>query len=131
PSHLQGEVFDPATRTFQLTGPTHTYRHGFATIPLPKGNALIVGGHSNPDNPQESAIREIELFDPEKQAFEVLGKTHYLYPRRPSLTLLPNGRVLVLGKEAGEILDPATGQTVPLKQQRPSTTWYSPGVLLP
>jgi hypothetical protein len=118
---LAAEIFDPATNTFTLTGRTQVPHAYHATVALPDGRVLLVGGYrTNPVGPGNITTKEIEAFDPATGAFSTVGQ---LSEGRlgPTANLLPDGKVLIAGGEdispdqqaipstTVEVFDPATG----------------------
>jgi galactose oxidase-like protein len=100
------QLYEPATRTFNVTGGTAT-ANGLATL-LGNGKVLITGTTA-------------QLYDPATDTFTptggYVGDFYYgtlYYP--DTATLLPDGRVLIVGNAAGdgyfereELYDPITG----------------------
>jgi hypothetical protein len=83
-----------------------TPRYHHAAVRLLNGQVLITGG--NVSNPQASA----DLYDPSTGLFTAIGPTTMAGVGIP--TLLPDGRVLIIGKEPSvgmraELYDPSTG----------------------
>jgi len=95
------DLYDPKTATFTpLTSTLAQDRFGHDAVRLRDGRVLIAGGKSwqvgHPDQPLASA----EIFDPSTRIFHRVGDMSV--PRdRPTLTLLPNGKVLVAGGQNG------------------------------
>ena len=107
------DVYDPRTARFTpLTSHLGQDRFGHNAVLLADGRVLIAGGKSwqvgHPDKPLVSA----EIFDPSTETFHRVGDLSV--PRdRPTLTLLPDGKVLVAGGQNGpegpltcEVFDP-------------------------
>jgi hypothetical protein len=116
------ELWDPATGTFTPTGPLEAPRSGHTATLLPDGRVLVVGGMVI-DAAAESPGRFLataELWDPATGTFTPTGPLEA--PRSGhTATLLPDGRVLVVGgygadRDAlvtAELWDPATGTFAP------------------
>ncbi|MEP7271627.1 MAG: kelch repeat-containing protein [Acidobacteriota bacterium] len=110
------EVYNPATGQWSATGNMGTPRINHVTVRLPNGRVLVVGGDSG--SPSRSRSRSAEIYDPATGAWNSTGD---LITGRElaTATLLPNGRVLVVGGSgpgnnldalaSAEIYDPATG----------------------
>lgn len=115
------ELFDPATSTFKMAGSMSTTRSGGPTAtPLADGNVLVFGGiwslqnvHEQPADPAYAQIYDVatDTFQPYDAALESLG--------RASATLLPDGRVLLIGSDASSgiarsasLLEPAKATLV-------------------
>ncbi|MEP6653464.1 MAG: kelch repeat-containing protein [Myxococcales bacterium] len=98
------EVYDPETGTFSATGPLATGRARHAAVTLSDGKILIIGG-SNSRDPSNQAteptpLASAELYDPAVGSFTTAPSMKV--PRRsPTATLLPDGKVLVVGGNAG------------------------------
>jgi hypothetical protein len=103
------ELFDPKTRTFELTGEMKVPRAGHAATLLNDGKVLLVGGFN-----KNGMIPSAELYDPSTGTFSSTGN---MAAERGDFTatLLPTGEVLVAGggnanaTETAEIFHPATG----------------------
>ncbi len=107
------EVYDPASGIWSQTGALNTARTGHTATLLPNGKVLVAGGsgpHQGVFNPLSSA----ELYDPVTGTWSATG---LLNTRRynHTATLLPNGKVLVVGGNgdfvlnSAELYDPASG----------------------
>jgi len=95
----QAEIFDPDTRLFR-TLPSSSYldRRYHTATRLPDGRVLIVGGQTNGN--ADSAVDTTVMFTPEDESFVPAGALKS--PRAGhTATLLPNGRVLVVGGRSG------------------------------
>ena len=110
------ELFDPATATWTSTGALTVTRDGHTATLLPNGKVLVVGGQAASDLPGEPSA-DTELYDPVSGKWMATGSLRM--PRRwHTATLLPNGKVLVVGGYNGvngflssaELYDPATGK---------------------
>jgi hypothetical protein len=82
------EIFDPATGSFTLAGDMHNgrYKHTGASLLLPNGNVLLLGGAPRAEiyDPQSGMFREID---------GTLGKS-WLFA---TTTVLANGDILLAG----------------------------------
>ena len=107
------ELYDPATGTFTVTGSLDNRYEHTATL-LPDGKVLVVGGNMSSALSTVSAITSAKLYD---SATETVTTTGSLGIGRNghTATLLPNGKVLVVGgfntpqPAAAELYDPANG----------------------
>ncbi|MEI6078280.1 MAG: kelch repeat-containing protein [Verrucomicrobiota bacterium] len=120
------ELYDPTTGTWMPTGSLNAPRYLHTATLLPNGKVLVVGGlndYFNGPNGQGLPLSSAELYDP------ITEKWTYTYPMMTNrfghtATLLPNGKVLVTGGDAGivslassEIYDPT------------AETWTATGAL--
>jgi len=122
------ELYDPVTKTFELSGnPAVHHSQGATATLLPDGKVLLVGG--------TSAAWVAEIYDPESGQFTLtdsLRAPHSFH----TATLLEDGTVLIAGGSdpgdigpithtVAEIYDPATGSftlTDSLAEDRDSHT---------
>lgn len=98
-----------------LSGAMTIPRSHHSAIRLLDGRVLIVGGHTTtayrllePRLAPEALVRQAEVFDPVTRTFTPTGSLQHLSTERTTLTLLPDGKVLVFADDV-EIYDPATG----------------------
>ena len=97
PAEKSAELYDPASGRFTAIDDMAMAREGHQATLLPNGEVLIVGGSGL--NPQHRYLASVELYNPEKKHFTVLGEM--LLPRfGPTLTVLGDGEVLVTGRFA-------------------------------
>ena len=105
------------TGTFASTGKMTVARAFHTATLLQDGRVLIAGGRVNAPNDYRGTVTaSAELYDPATGTFATTGSM--TVPRVwHSATLLPNGKVLIVGRdwEAGddrtaELYDPATGR---------------------
>ncbi|WP_177142528.1 kelch repeat-containing protein [Variovorax sp. YR216] len=126
------EVFDSGSNQWTATGSMNA-RRGFHTLTLlPDGKVLAVGGLDS--EPIASRfLSSAELFDPTTGQWTPTGSMSVARGNHTA-TLLPNGRVLVVGGVSGaagrvaELYDPATGQWTPAGSL---SNAHQGGVLLP
>jgi hypothetical protein len=133
----RAEIFDPATDTVTLLGPTvDPHPQAWAAL-LPDGRALIGGGESG-------SRQRAEFYDPATQTFRNTASTTHGWGAFNRAVPLADGRVLIVGGRnmadggidtAAEVFDPMTEQfsrTGPMAlNQRPWTaTLLSDGRVL-
>ena len=132
------ELFDPATKTFTLTGAMKTARSGHTATTLKDGRVLVVGGRGQYPN---DGLASAEIYDPKTGLFTETGSMKV--PRQNHVAaLLPDGRVLIVGGEAGvvatnliEVYDPESGKfssagTMPAALSGVSATTLADGRVL-
>jgi len=88
------EMYDPATGTFTGTGSLTTARFAHTATPLPSGEVLIAGGLAGPAI--SALLASAELYDPAAGTFTTTGSLATARGRHTE-TLLPNGKVLIVG----------------------------------
>jgi Kelch motif protein/galactose oxidase-like protein len=105
------ELYDPATDTWTVTGSLRVARAGSPATLLPNGKVLVAGGTQSGGSLQSSA--STELYDPATGRWTLTGSMkHARIGLSSTATLLPNGKVLVVGGDAtgsSELYDPASG----------------------
>ena len=124
------ELYDPATGTWTATGPLGTRRAGHSATLLRNGKVLVAGG-SYLFSGQVAYVSSAEVYDPVTGNWtttDAMATARSLH----TMTLLPNGKVLVTGGSGSgvtlataELFDPATGdwtETGPLNTARSSFT---------
>lgn len=114
-SFRSAELYDPASGKWTPTGNLNSERFFHAATLLPNGKVLVAGGWT-PGDDYAYGMDSAELYDPATGQWSTTGSPiapRVIYP----LTLLPNGKVLVVGGYApgydtlssAELYDPATG----------------------
>ena len=92
-------LIDPAaSQPIQAVAPMSTARHGHTATLLPGGRVLVAGGHGA--YPGTDALGSAEIYDPATNTWtpaETLGAARAFH----SATVLPGGRVLLLGGVSG------------------------------
>jgi hypothetical protein len=97
------ELFDPTTGAFSPTGSMTAARAGHTATLLPDGRVLVAGGFTNrPPNAMGSmSLASTELYDPQTRTFSATGFS-LAEPRIGHVAImLPGGRVLIVGGDAG------------------------------
>lgn len=110
------ELFDPATNSWTVAAPLPSARANHSAILLSDGRVLVVGGidHRLTQPSGFEAITGVEtavLYNPATNAWSPAASMSFTRTL-PTLTLLPDGRVLVVGDggihaRTAEIFDPA------------------------
>ena len=110
PRPLAAEVFDPASGLWGRAGNLAIDRFDHAATVLPSGRVIVVGGFSYNNTSGDSYLNTAEIFDP---ALGTWTRTANMrVPRQgPTATLLPTGKVLVLGGAYYSLLNSAEQYT--------------------
>jgi hypothetical protein len=94
--YRSAELYDPATGKFTSTGEMSVARHKHASLLLPSGKVLVVGGSDNRD--WRGEYSSAEIFDPAKGEFKPTGSMSESRFKLPeAVVLMDNGQVLVAG----------------------------------
>ncbi len=101
------ELYDPATGTWSSTGNLNTARIAHTATLLPGGKVLVAGGSGDNNSRTNNSLNTAELYDPATGTWSIAAN---LVTARGShtATLLPSGKVLVVGGNSAELYDPAT-----------------------
>jgi hypothetical protein len=93
------ELYDPAARSWSSVAAMKTARYGHAAVLLPTGKVLVAGGLAPAADPAADAggyTSTAEIYDPVAGTWTQVASMGT--PRfRPTMTALPDGRVLVAG----------------------------------
>lgn len=137
PVLASAELYDPASGTFAATGSLSEARTRHTATLLPDGKVLVVGGSRPTGNGSTEPLASAELFDPSTGTFTA---TASLATARSdhSATLLPDGRVLIVGGETGdggildaaELYDPAIGSFIVTGRLNGARTYHTATLLL-
>jgi N-acetylneuraminic acid mutarotase len=101
------ELYDQVTDTWTVTGSLRAARTFHTATLLPNGKVLVAGGGQSGGSGWPSA--STELYDPATGKWTLTGPMKHARSW-PTATLLPNGKVLVVGGGTGsELYDPASG----------------------
>jgi len=89
------EIYDPASGTWTATGPLNHARTGHTATLLANGKVLVAGGVIG-NYPNVTNLSSAELYDPVAGTWALTGGLHTARDD-DTATLLPNGKVLVVG----------------------------------
>jgi N-acetylneuraminic acid mutarotase len=107
-----GDLYDPATGMWSPTGRLGTPRYGATATLLASGKVLVAGGQGAPVNdqmPETGVLASAELYDPAAGTWSPTGSLLTVRAGHTA-TLLPNGKVLVIGGgTSAELYDPDAG----------------------
>jgi hypothetical protein len=129
------EIYDPATGATEGLAAEEAVAHGEqATVALPDGRVLIIGGWSLPTG----ALATGEVFDPASRAFTALSSEMGVKRDGPAAVLLGSGKVFITGgggagpyTKTAEIFDPATETFTAVKGTALQGRYEPTAVLLP
>ncbi len=133
------ELYDPASGTWTATGDMRLPRAGQTAILLPNGKVFVDTGGTGGASAFQTALAQ--LYDPASGTWTTTGPGGGFADR--SLTLLPNGKVLLTGGESAlfdataraDLYDPASETYTPTgslaaKRSSPSATLLLNGKVL-
>jgi hypothetical protein len=124
------ELFDPATnQSVLLKGKMTAIHKGHSAIQLADGNVLLVGGETGGGHKVENA----EVFNAHTLSFSAVAKPLLIERAHPTLRLLPDGKVQVIGGDYDgtmEVYDPANGRFGAVAHLVPTADLFSPSDLL-
>jgi hypothetical protein len=108
------ELYDPATKTFSVTGSLGTPRYYHYATLLADGKVLIAGGAD--DNGNQNALTSAELYEPTSGTFSTTGSMITGRYSQGTAALLLTGKVLFPGGcgnsgplTSAELYNPTTG----------------------
>jgi hypothetical protein len=104
-------LYDSASNSTSVTGSLGRARYFHSATLLTDGRVLVAGGESI-INGSWSALTSAELFNPAAGTWTNTGSLGTAQSSHTA-TLLPNGKVLVVGGTTAELYDPATGTWTP------------------
>lgn len=110
PEEPAAQIYDPARNAWSAAPPPALARSGHTATRLANNRVLIVGG-STPTASGAVPTRAAELFEPATMTWQLVGATRDAHVAHTA-TRLANGRVLLVGGDAGEsteLYDPAWG----------------------
>ncbi|WNG19406.1 hypothetical protein F0U63_35555 [Cystobacter fuscus] len=130
---VNAELYDEITVRWNAAGRMITTRFGHTATLLPDGRVLVVGGTDKESGGR--TLSSAELYDPGTNTWTATGsltaaRTHH------AATLLPDGRVLVVGgddkkirKNTAELYDPSTGTWSSTTSMWAARTYHSATLL--
>ncbi len=95
-----GEIYNPATNSWQPIAGMNVHRTTHSSILLPDGQILIAGGRAFANIPTDA----VERYNPATNTWQTLNSMSTVRADH-SVTLLPNGKVLVAGGSGNGIGD--------------------------
>ena len=130
------EIYDPATNTFTATGSMLTPRVLHAAVRMADGRVLVAGGTSSLLDAVATITNvrnSTEIFNPATGAWTVSANLGG-YRMLPSLSLLPNGRVLAAGGLEVSFflgLPISAGTTATCQTYNPATNSFAAAAAMP
>ncbi len=134
------ETYDPGTAVWSETGPLTMQRSRHTATLLPDGTVLVAGGA--PDAFSNTTYTDTEIFNPGSRMWTA-GPPMAVSRKSHTATLLPNGKVIVVGGEGAsftsissvEVYDPVTriwttGRPLAFARSRHTATLLPNGKLL-
>jgi len=131
-STTSAELYDPLTGLFRSTGALKTGRYFHTATLLPTGKVLIAGGY-NCEGGSAGPLTSAELYDPATGSFEAIGGMINQNFYEHTATLLPNGKVLMVGggwsNNKGELIRFTEYDYTSYESMRPSISSFPSTVL--
>ena len=121
------ELYDPATGTWSSTGNLNTARGAHTATLLLSGKVLVAGGSGA--NSRYNSLNSAELYNPATGAWSTTANLVTARGASHTATLLPGGKVLVVGGDSAELYDPTTETWSPTAS--PKRPLGGPATLLP
>lgn len=124
---MNTELYDPGTNSFVELARLNTGRYRHTATLLANGRVLIVGGRDNncTINCEYHALRTAEIYDPASNLYSYTGEMS-VGRFNHTATLLPNGKVLILGGETTDEIPGGTDQVSTAEIYDPSTGLFTP-----
>jgi N-acetylneuraminic acid mutarotase len=112
------ELYDPLTNSWTPAAPLPVARARHAAVLLADDRVLVIGGTDSERLPSFSYFPTAELYDPATQSWSLAASMNYARINATS-TLLPDGRVLVVGDDGvnertAEVFDPGSDRWLPI-----------------
>jgi hypothetical protein len=108
------EIYDPGTEKFTAGASMSEGRRSLAGVVLADGRVFVAGGSASAASAASQPLKTAEIYDPGQNSFSRTGSMAEARVS-PTATLLPDGRVLVVGGSdiaplrTAELYDPKTG----------------------
>lgn len=120
------ELVDEASGRSSAVGTMSVPRVDHAAIALPGGAVLVTGGYASGERAAMGISDSVEIWEPAMQRFRRLAVRMRMARATHTMTLLPDGRVLVVGGytaaatyQFAEIFDPQGESFTPVADSRP------------
>ena len=133
------ELYDPGSGSWTATGSMNGGRILHTATLLPDGKVLVAGGADGLTETSVNALASAELYDPSTGSWSATGNLTQARARHTA-TLLPNGKVLVVGGSgsgsgtdslaSAELYDPSTGSWTATGNMNEARTYHT-ATLLP
>ena len=120
-------LYNPSSGTFTPTGNMISARDAHTSTLLSDGRVLITGGEQGTGLP---LLKTAELYNPRTGRFTQLAHLMTIAREKHTTTLLPDGRVLIVGGLQADIYDPST-QIFTQTPNSPTNRSSHAAVLLP
>lgn len=117
------ELYDPATGKFTYTAnKLSAARQSSGISRLNDGRVLITGGNPTGNNLSGTGVTNVDIYDPESNAFTPAASLHFARSLHAQVTLR-NGRVIVVGgaQLTAEIYDPEKNAWTVVAGKLPTT----------
>ena len=95
------EIYDPEIGVWTVAGSLNGLRYGHTAVLLENGKVLVSGGVKSADNypSYDNYLTSAEVYDPKTGKWTSVGEMHVKRCHH-TMTLLPNGKVLVVGGQS-------------------------------
>jgi len=120
-------LYDPSSGTFSPTGNMNSPRAFHTSTLLPDGTVLITGGEQSDVLP---LLKTAEIYNPATGQFTLAAHLMTIARESHTATLLPNGKVLIVGGKQADTYDPST-QVFTQTPNSPTNRKSHAAVLLP
>jgi N-acetylneuraminic acid mutarotase len=130
-NYKTAELYDPTTGGWSSAGTMNHAHNQFAAVLLANGKVLVISGWSDVSSDMWLQ-RSTELYDPITRSWTLTGDL-MIARAYPTATLLPNGKVLLVGGgddyigglDTAELYDAATGQWKFTGRLNAGRTWHT------
>ncbi len=131
------ELYEPSSGSWTLTGSMVEARGGHVAALLPDGRVLVAGGYRAGLGNNGVYLASAEVYDPVTGSWTATEPMVDSHGRGHTITLLPDGRVMVAGGygdgdtilASAELYDPATGSWTPAASMERARTFHTATLL--